>query len=117
MWTPEAFSMNRERFERHNLVSKFFQRVVSEGIAEGLVDDDRFCVDGTLIRSLAGYKSIQPLKQGQNDDGDRDEHNNDLNGWSSFKGKKRTNATHRSVVDPDARLASKGGAKGTMRWR
>ena len=103
MWTPEAFSMNRERFEMHNLVSKFFQRVVSEGIAEGLVDDDRFAVDGTLIRSLAGHKSIKPI------DHDND-HDNDLNGWSSFQGEKRTNTTHRSVVDPDARLASKGGA-------
>ena len=103
MWTPEAFSMNRERFEMHNLVSKFFQRVVSEGIADGLVDDDRFCVDGTLIRSLAGHKSIKPI------DDEHDDHDNDLNGWSSFKGKKRTNTTHRSIVDPDARLASKGG--------
>jgi len=42
MWTPEAFSMNRDRFERHDLINKFFQRVVNEWIADGLVDDDRF---------------------------------------------------------------------------
>jgi len=68
MWTPKAFSMNRQRFEKHDLVNKFFERVVSEGIADGLIDDD------------------------------------DRNGWSSSKGQKRANKTHRSVVDPDARL-------------
>jgi len=103
MWTPEAFSMNRDRFERHDLVNKFFQRVVSEGITDGLIGDDRFSVDGTLIRSLAGHKSIKPIKHDENDDDDR-------NGWSSFKGQKRSNTTHRSVVDPEARLMSKGGA-------
>lgn len=105
MWTPEAFSMNRERFESRGLIGKFFERVVAEGIAEGLIGDDRFSVDGTLIRSLAGHKSVKPIDRDGNDDGPGD----DLNGWSSFKGSKRSNATHRSVVDPDARLMSKGG--------
>ena len=113
MWTPETFSMNRGRFEAHDLVGTFFNRVVAEGIIEGLITDDRFVVDGTLIRSLAGHKSIQPINTEENDgndndnDNDNDEH--DGNAWSSFKGQKRTNATHRSVVDPDARLMSKGG--------
>jgi len=60
MWTPEAFSMNRERFEDRTLVTKFFERIVAEGIAEGLVGDDRFSVDRSLIRSLAGHKSVRP---------------------------------------------------------
>lgn len=102
MWTPEAFSMNRDRFEAHGFVRRFFDRVVSEGISEGLIGDDRFSVDGTLIRSLAGHKSVKPIDRDENDD-------DDLNGWSSFKGSKRSNATHRSAVDPDARLMSKGG--------
>ena len=97
--------MNRPRFEEHDLVGKFFDRVVAEGIIEGLIDDDRFVVDGTLIRSMAGHKSIEPMNIDKNDDDDK----HDGNAWSSFKGEKRTNATHRSVVDPDARLMSKGG--------
>jgi len=101
MWTPEAFSMNRERFEGRALITKFFERVVAEGIAEGLVGDDRFSVDGSLIRSLAGHKSVKPIDEERDDD--------DLNGWSNFKGQKRSNRTHRSVVDPEARLASRGG--------
>jgi len=115
MWTPETFSMNRERFEAHELVRKFFERVVSAGVGEGLVGDDRFSVDGTLIRSLAGHKSIKPIEPTDHGDGDKhdddhpDNNHRDLNGWGQFKKRKRSNKTHRSVVDPEARLASRGG--------
>lgn len=102
MWTQEAFSMNRPRFELHDLVGKFFNQVVAEGLAERLIGDEHFTVDGTLIRSLAGHKSMRPIGE-ERKDGD------DLNGWSNFKGQKRSNATHRSVVDPESRLASRGG--------
>lgn len=102
MWTPEVFSMNRERFEKHDLIRKFFERVVAEGIAEEMIEDDRFSVDGTLIRSLAGHKSVKPI----DDPGDDDD---DLNSWGRFKGQKRSNKTHRSVVDPEALLAARGG--------
>lgn len=105
MWTPEVFSMNRDRFEMHDLVRKFFDRIVAEGLTEQLIHDDHFTVDGTLIRSLAGHKSVKPIDEERDDDNS----GGDLNGWSSFKGGKRSNTTHRSVVDPDARLASRGG--------
>ena len=102
MWTPEAFSMNRPRFELHDLVGKFFNHVVAAGLADQLIGDEHFTVDGTLIRSLAGHKSIRPIDDPRTND-------DDLNGWSSFKDGRRSNATHRSVVDPEARLASRGG--------
>lgn len=109
MWTPEAFSMNRPRFERHDLVAKFFNHVVAEGLAEKLIGDDHFTVDGTLIRSLAGHKSIRPIQATDGDDEKKnDGSGGDGNGWSSFKGGRRSNRTHRSAVDPDARLASRG---------
>ena len=98
-FTPESFSTNRERFELHDIVRKFFERVVTEAMAEGMLDGDHLTVDGTLIRSMAGQKSIQLI----GDDGD-----DDLNKWSGFKGGKRSNKTHRSVVDPEARLMRKG---------
>lgn len=101
MWNPETFSMNRDRFELHDLVRKFFDRLVAEGIVEGLIGDDRFSVDGRLIRSLAGQKSVRPIEQDDDDD--------DLNSWGRIKGQKRSNATRHSVVDPEARLMSKGG--------
>ncbi len=99
-FTPEVFSMNRDRFELHDIVRKFFERVVAEAMAEGMLEGDHLTVDGTLIRSLAGQKSIRPI--GDDDGGD-------LNQWSGFKGGKRSNQTHRSVVDPEARLMRKGG--------
>lgn len=108
MWTQEAFSMNRPRFELHDLVGKFFNHVVAEGLAEQLIGDEHFTVDGTLIRSLAGHKSIKPIDDEADDDDDTSGDGGDGNGWSSFKGSTRSNATHRSVVDPEARLARKG---------
>ncbi len=99
-FTPEVFSMNRDRFELHDIVRKFFERVVAEAMAEGMLDGDHLTVDGTLIRSLAGQKSVKPI----GDDSD-----DDLNQWSGFKGRTRSNKTHRSVVDPEARLMRKGG--------
>lgn len=103
MWTPEVFSMNRERFEMHGLVKKFFDHVVAEGMDKQLINDDHFTVDGTLIRSLAGHKSLKPIDQDEDDPS-----GGDANSWSSFKGSKRSNKTHRSTVDPDARLATRG---------
>ena len=60
VWTPEVFSMNRERFARHNLLQKFFDRIVAEAITEQLASPDHFTVDGTLIRSWASHKSLGP---------------------------------------------------------
>jgi transposase len=64
-WTQEAFSMNRERFEVHDLHRKFFDRVVAEAMDRGLVSEDHFTVDGTLIRSLASHKSLKPIEAGR----------------------------------------------------
>lgn len=111
-WTQEAFSMNRDRFEMHDLYRKFFDRVVAEGIERKLVSPDHFTCDGTLIRSLAAHKSMAPIDAGAKDkkdddtappsgEGGRDETVN-------WHGQKRSNATHRSTTDPDARLARKG---------
>lgn len=113
-WTQEAFSMNRERFELHDLYRRFFDRVVAEGIEHRLVSPDHFTIDGTLIRSLASHKSLQPIdpgtKSGKKDD--------DAEGGAAgrdpavdWRGHKRSNATHRSTTDPDARLARKGSGK------
>jgi transposase len=117
-WTQEAFSMNVSRFEMHDLYRKFFDRVVAEGIEHNLVSPDHFTCDGTLIRSLASHKSLAPIDQAaapekRDDDGDhggapraagRDE-------LVDFRGQKRSNATHRSTTDPEARLARKGNGK------
>lgn len=107
VWTPETFSMNRERFEEHDLVRKFFDRIVSEAVIEGYASTDHFTVDGTLIRSWASLKSLR-LKNGpepKRTDGDPG------NPTVDFHGEKRRNATHQSATDPESLLARKGKGK------
>lgn len=107
-WTPEVFSMNRQRFVEHDLARKFFDRVLTEAIGEGLVSEDHFTIDGTLIRSLASQKSLKPIDQ---DEDDRDDHSGGRDQLVDWRGKRRSNATHRSKTDPEARLARKGWGK------
>ncbi len=59
VWTPEVFSMNRERFDAHGFIREFFKRVVGEAVLEGLVSTEHFSVDGTLIQSFASMKSLR----------------------------------------------------------
>jgi len=108
-WTPETFSMNRERFAAHNLVQKFFDRVVADALTEDLASEDHFTVDGTLIQSWASLKSLEPRDPDAEgpDRQDEDPGNPSVN----FRGQKRSNATHVSRTDPEARLMRKGKGK------
>lgn len=122
VWTPECFSMNRQRFVDHDLVRKFFDEVVKVAHKEGLISTDHFTVDGTLIRSWASHKSLQPIdgRSKAARAAKREEPNGDQNGSDgtgsgggrdrlvNWKGQKLSNTTHRSRTDPDALLARKG---------
>lgn len=107
VWTPEVFSMNRERFAEHGLVRKFFDRIVSEAVLEELASPDHFTVDGTLIQSWASLKSLKRRDGTEPERDDSDPGNPTVN----FHGEKRTNATHVSGTDPQARLLRKGKGK------
>jgi transposase len=114
-WTQEAFSMNRQRFELHDLYRKFFDRVVAEGIEKRLASPDHFTIDGTLIRSLASHKSLAPIDAAAVRDAEK-KNDNDPDAGSrdaavDWRGQKRSNATHRSITDPEARLARKGNGR------
>jgi transposase len=106
-WTPEVFSVNRERFAEHGLVQAFFDALVRQAILEGYVSDEHFTVDGTLIRSWASLKSVQPRDAAPTSEPPDDPGNPTVN----FHGQRRTNNTHQSVTDPHARLARKGPGK------
>jgi transposase len=126
-WTQEAFSMNRGRFELHDLYRKFFDRVVAECLDKKLVSPDHFTIDGTLIRSLASHKSLTPIQVTDGRAATSDNRKNDDDDAGSgrggapdratrdasvdWRGQKRTNATHRSTTDPEARLARKGNGR------
>jgi transposase len=94
VWNHAVFSKNRERLLNQEVARSFFSRVLKQ--AQGCLSDEHFTVDGTLIEAWASQKSFQK-KEG----GDPGEGNN-------FHGQKRTNDTHASKTDPDAKLYRKG---------
>ena len=103
VWDATVFTKNRERFERHGLVQKFFERVVALALMKRYASNDHFTVDGTLIQSWASLKSFRPQPE-KRDEPPEGGSNPSVN----FRGEKRSNATHQSTTDPEARLARKG---------
>jgi transposase len=93
IWAPTVFSKNRDRLLNQEIARSFFRRVVER--AQGLMSDEHFTVDGTLIEAWASQKSFQRKDGGTDDDG------------GNFRGQERKNDTHASTTDPDARLYRK----------
>lgn len=108
VWDATVFSKNRERFERHGLVQKFFERVVAVALLKRYASNDHFTVDGTLIQSWASLKSFRPKDEKGTNPPDSGSRNPSVN----FRGEKRSNETHQSTTDPQARLARKGNQVG-----
>lgn len=96
---PTTFGKNRDRMMEHEVAAKFFDAVVTQARAAGLMSSEHFSVDGTLIEAWASMKSFR--RKGDDDDGDN-------NGWADFKGDKRSNDTHESKTDPESKLFRKG---------
>ena len=94
VWNHAVFSKNRERLLNQEVARSFFERVLKQ--AQPYLSDEHFTVDGTLIEAWASQKSFQNKDGGDADDG------------GNFHGQKRTNDTHASKTDPDARLYRKG---------
>lgn len=109
VWDVTVFTKNRDRLIDGDVAAKFFQAVLARPEVEALLSDEHFSVDGTLIEAFASMKSFKP-KDGMDDEppasggGGR-------NAERDFHGEKRTNATHASTTDPDARLFRKGRGK------
>jgi hypothetical protein len=91
----------------HETARKFFDAVVRHAQQEGLLSDEHFTVDGTLIEAWASLKSITP-KEAPGPTMPPDDPGNPT---VDFHGERRTNATHQSTTDPEARLARKGAGK------
>jgi transposase len=103
VWVPTVFTKNRDRLLRGEVAEAFFEVVVAEARRRGWLSDQHFTVDGTLLEAYASQKSFRPKDEppdppqgsGKNPDVD-------------FRGRPRSNETHASRTDPDARLARKG---------
>ncbi len=105
---PTVFTKNRERLLQHNVASKFFGAIVEQARAAGLMSDEHFTVDGTLIEAWASLKSFRRKEEKP---GDRPPPDDPGNPTVDFHGEKRSNQTHESKTDPEARLARKGKGK------
>jgi len=97
------FSRLRERLVETDIARRFFDEVVRLARKDKLLSSDHFTVDGTLIDAWASFKSFK-----RKDDDEPPRSGGDGTGMVDFKGEKRSNATHRSTTDPDAKLMRKG---------
>jgi transposase len=111
VWVPTTFTKNRDRLLAGDVAAAFFAAVVGEARRRGLLSDEHFTVDGTLLEAWASQKSFRP-KASLGAPGDGEGPPDDAgNPTVSFHGQRRSNVTHASTTDPDARLARKGPGK------
>jgi transposase len=103
VWVPTVFTKNRDRLLEGDVAEKFFQLVLTQARVVDLISDEHFSVDGTLIEAWASHKSFQRKDQPTPPPEDPG------NPTVDFHGEKRSNDTHESTTDPDARLARKSG--------
>jgi transposase/IS5 family transposase len=105
-WDATTFSKNQERLLEHHVAASFFSTVVELAKQEGWASQDHFTVDGTLIEAWASLKSFtRKGEKPKTDDPDKG------NPTIDFHKEKRSNATHQSTTDPEARLAKKSKGK------
>jgi transposase len=101
VWDASVFAKNRDRLVDHEVGRGLLAAVVSQAKSKGLVSDEHFSVDGTLIQAWASIKSFRR----------KDDHTPPPSGGSNietdFRGEKRSNDTHRSTTDPECRLYKK----------
>lgn len=128
------FTYFRTRIKDLDVTKKFSDAIVRKAMDEGLVSEDHFSVDGSVLASLASLKSLRTIeeigqaaaerekqerekKKEKGDKGDSDAPpptGSDSNAWVDFKGQKRSNKTHRSTTDPEARLYTKGDGRAAL---
>ena len=102
VWHPTVFTKNRDRLLAGDVAGAFLGAVVAHARVKGLLSDEHFSVDGTLIEAWASIKSFQPK------DGSGEPPGPGRNGERNFHGERRRNDTHVSTTDPEAKLFRKG---------
>lgn len=104
---PTVFTKNRQRLLQHRVGQALFDEVVIEADRRGLLSDEHFTVDGSLIEAAASLKSFKPRNGDPPETTDLDPGNPSVD----FHGEKRSNVTHQSTTDGEARLIRKGKGK------
>jgi len=103
VWHPTTFTQNRERLLEQDISRRFFQEVIDLARKDRLLSSEHFTIDGTFIEAWASQKSFKRKDQDDPPAGAGRNVNAD------YSGEKRSNTTHSSTTDPDARLMRKGG--------
>ena len=101
VWDATTFTKNRDRLLAGDVAEAFFQEVMAEARTAGLLSDEHFTVDGTLLEAWASQKSFRRR------DTPPDPPDDPGNPTVTFRGEERKNDTHHSTTDPDARLYKK----------
>ena len=101
IWDVTVFTKNRDRLLEGDIAGKFLAEVLADPVIKPLLSDEHFSVDGTMIDAWASMKSFRPK------DGSGAPPTPGRNGERDFHGEKRSNETHASTTDPDARLYKK----------
>lgn len=102
VWDASTFSKNRDRLLEVDVAREFLATLLALPKVKGLLSSDHFSVDGTLLKAWAGMKSFRPK------DGSGEPPAGGRNGERNFRREKRSNKTHTSTTDPDAKLYRKG---------
>jgi transposase len=105
VWDHSTFSKDRDRLLEGDVAAKLLGAVLAQPRVKRLLSTDHFSVDGTLVEAWASMKSFRPK------DGEPPAQGGGRNREKDFHGQKRTNETHASTTDPEARLYRKGPGK------
>lgn len=139
VWVPTVFSKNRDRLLTTDMSRKFLAAILTHREVAPLLSDEHFSVDGTLVKAWASMKSFQPKGEGvppEDNSGPADPPSTrtgavpnqpqletapmarparkDRNADVDFRGERRSNATHASATDPEARLYKKSPGTGAI---
>ena len=99
IWSPTSFSKNRDRLLAGDVAAAFFDAVRAQAEAAGLMSDEHFTVDSTMLEAWASLKSFQ-----RKDASPAEPPDDPGNPMVNFHGETRKNDTHASTTDPDAQL-------------
>jgi transposase len=110
-WDHSVFSKNRDRLLEGDIAAKFLAAVLAQPKVKKLLSTDHFSVDGTLIEAWASMKSFTPKDGPSSSHGEPPAQGGGRNAEADFHDQKRSNDTHASTTDPDARLYRKGQGK------
>jgi transposase len=113
VWDASTFSKNRDRLLAGDVAQAFLAAVVAQPRVKALMSDEHFSVDGTLIQAWASQKSFRPKAEGSSDGRDPPM-GSGRNAEADWRGERRSNETHASTTDPDARLARKSDGQSSL---